>query len=155
MSLEPAQLAEGRDWPTLIQFSVFLENRVGQMLEVVSLIETAGLAIVGLSVHDAADHAVVRLIANDSAAARRALQASKLPTTETELVAVQVPPGPKPLLQICSTLLRGELNIEYAYPLVMARQRPGLALHVDDPQMAAEILYHAKYRVIGEADLAV
>ena len=26
---------QGRDWPSVTQFSVFLENRVGQLLEVI------------------------------------------------------------------------------------------------------------------------
>ena len=125
------------------------------MLEVVRLIESADIAIVGLSVHDSVDHAVTRLILNDADAARRALDDSDLPTREAEVVAVEAPEGRRPILRICSTLLRAELNIEYAYPVVVADKQYGLAMYVDDPQMAAELLDQGGFHVLSEADLSL
>ena len=45
----------GRNYPTLRQFTVFLENRVGQLLEVVRRFEGTGIRIVALSINDSAE----------------------------------------------------------------------------------------------------
>ena len=44
--------ARGRNWPTLRQFTVFLENKVGQLLEVVRRFEGSRVRIVALSIND-------------------------------------------------------------------------------------------------------
>jgi len=51
--------ARGRNWPTLRQFTVFLENRVGQLLEVVRRFEGSRVRIVALSITDAGGGACV------------------------------------------------------------------------------------------------
>ena len=47
--------ARGRDWPSVRQFSVFLENRVGMLMDMVRKFETTDNRIVALYVHDSAD----------------------------------------------------------------------------------------------------
>ena len=44
----------GRDYPSIRQFTVFLENRVGQLLEVVRRFEGSNVRIVALTISDAA-----------------------------------------------------------------------------------------------------
>ncbi len=43
----------GRNWPSITQFSVFLENRVGQLLEVVRAFHGSKVRIVGLTISGA------------------------------------------------------------------------------------------------------
>ena len=38
---------------------------------------------------------------------------------ETDLVGVELPEGPQPLLRVCTALLQAELNIIQAYPLIV------------------------------------
>ena len=58
---------QGRNWPTVTQFSVFLENRVGQLLEVVRAFHGSKVKIVGLSISDSADCCIIRLILSGTA----------------------------------------------------------------------------------------
>ena len=52
----------GRNYPTIRQFTVFLENRVGQLLEVVRRFENSRVRIVALSIADSAECAFVRFL---------------------------------------------------------------------------------------------
>ena len=52
--------AHGRDWPSVRQFNVFLENRVGVLMDLVRRFETTDIRIISLTVVDLADCAVVR-----------------------------------------------------------------------------------------------
>ena len=55
----------GRDFPSIRQFTVFLENRVGQLLEVVRRFEGSRVQIVALSIADSSEYAVVRFLLSD------------------------------------------------------------------------------------------
>ena len=52
-------------------------------------------------------------------AAERFLERSGLTMIETDLVGVELPEGPQPLLRVCTALLQAELNIIQAYPLIV------------------------------------
>ena len=52
----------GRNYPSIRQFTVFLENRVGQLLEVYRSFQGSRVKIVGLTISDSADCSILRLI---------------------------------------------------------------------------------------------
>ena len=147
--------ARGRDWPSVRQFNVFLENRVGVLLDVVRRFEITDVKIVALSVVDLADCAIVRLVLSDPERAREIFDQAGFPVTETDLLVVQLPDGPQPMIQICKALLAVEINIDYAYTLLVGSQgHPALAMHVDDHETAAGILNSKGFRVFTENDLS-
>src|SRR5271166_4880489 len=111
--------AHGRDWPSVRQFNVFLENRLGALLDVVRRFETSDNHIVSLTVVDSADCAIIRIVLNDPERAYEIFQQAGLPFTESDLLVVQLPDSQQPLLDICKALLKVELNIHYAYPLLV------------------------------------
>src|SRR5919109_3256421 len=106
-------IARGRDWPSVRQFNVFLENRVGALLDVVRRFEITDIRIVALTVVDLADCAITRIVLSDPERALEIFQQADLPVTESDLLVVQLPDGPQPVLHICKALLAGELNIHY------------------------------------------
>jgi hypothetical protein len=145
--------SRGRDWPTIRQFNVFVENRLGGLLNVVRRFETSDNRIVSLTVVDSADCAIIRLVLKDPERALEIFQEANLPVTETDLLVVQLPEGPQPLLQICKALLMAEVNIHYAYPLLVGPLGyPALALRVEDVENAALTLQRAGFVICTEGD---
>ena len=70
------------------------------------------------------------------------------------MLAVELPrKSSAPLISICSALLSAEINIHYAYPLLTRPRGPAIALYVDDPTLAAQILIRKGFTLIGESDL--
>ena len=146
--------ARGRDWPSVRQFNVFLENRLGALLNVVRRFETTDNHIVSLTIVDSADCAIIRLVLSDPERALEILKQANLPMTESDLLVVQLPEGPQPLLQICKALLQVEVNIHYAYPLLVGPQgSPALAIHVEDHETAAQTLLRQGFTLFTENDL--
>src|SRR5919205_3632042 len=109
--------ARGRDWPSVRQFNVFVENRVGNLLAVVRRFEATDIRIVSLTIVDSADCVIIRMVLSDPERAREIFERAGLPVTETDLLVVQLPEGKHPLLRICKALLGAEIGIHYAYPL--------------------------------------
>jgi hypothetical protein len=146
--------AQGRDWPSVRQFNVFIANRVGGLLDVVRRFETTDNRIVSLTVVDSADCAIIRIVLSDPERAREIFELAGLPVTESDLLVVQLPEGAQPLLQICKALLMAEINIHYAYPLLVGPHgRAALALHVEDHETAAQTLDRSGFVLFTENDL--
>jgi hypothetical protein len=146
--------ARGRDYPSVRQFNVFVENRVGNLLSVVRRFETTDIRIVSLTVVDSADCAIIRLVLSDPERATEIFELARLPYTETDLLVVQLPESDQPLLDICKALLGAEISIHYAYPLLVGPQgRAALALHVEDHETAAQTLTRMGFVLFTEKDL--
>jgi hypothetical protein len=146
--------ARGRNWPTLRQFTVFLENKVGQLLEVVRRFEGSRVRIVALSITDSGECAFVRFLLSHPEQGREILERAGLALIESDLLGVELPDDHQPLLRICTALLQAEVNIIQAYPiLVRPRGRPAVALMVDNTEMGLETLTGRGFTMISEADL--
>jgi hypothetical protein len=146
--------ARGRDWPSVRQFNVFLKNRLGALLDVVRRFETTDNHIVSLTVVDSADCAIIRMVLSDPERALEVFQQAKLPVCESDLLVVQLPEGPQPILKICKALLEAEINIDYAYPLLLGPYgRAALALHVEDHEVAVNTLTAQNFTILTENDL--
>lgn len=145
----------GRNYPSIRQFTVFLENRVGQLLEVVRRFEGSRVKIVAFSIADSAECAFVRFLLSHPEQGREILERAGLALIESDLIGVELPVGPQPLLRVCTALLQGEVNITQAYPLIVRpRGRPVVAVMVDNIEVAQEILANQGFQMISEADLA-
>lgn len=144
----------GRNFPAIRQFTIFLENRVGQLLEVVKRFEGTGIRICALSINDAAECAFVRFLVSDADRGREILERSGLAIIETDLVGVELPEGPQPLLRVCTALLQAELNIIQAYPLIVRPHgKPAVAIMVESIEMAMQTLREKGFTIITEGDL--
>jgi hypothetical protein len=137
------------------QFTIFLENRVGKLGMLVRTLEESASRICALSIEESADSALVRLICSQPDLSRQLLEENGFSFGESELLAVELPKGTKqPVVAICSALLAAEINIHYAYPLLVRPRGPALALYVEDPTLAAQLLIRKGFTLIGESDLA-
>jgi hypothetical protein len=144
----------GRNYPSIRQFTVFLENRVGQLLEVIRRFEGSKVRIVALSINDSAECAFVRFLLSHPEQGREILERAGLALIESDLIGVELPGGNQPLLQVCTALLQAEINIVQAYPLLIRPHgRPAVALMVDNIEMAMDTLQSKNFAMISEADL--
>ncbi|RMH10561.1 MAG: acetolactate synthase [Planctomycetota bacterium] len=149
----PLETSQSFAPPTVTQFSVFLPNKVGKLLDLVEGFDNSPCAICALAVHEASDHAVVRLITNNATMARSLLSEQRLAYSENDLLIVELTAG-HTMTSLCLALLGAELSIHFAYPMMIKPNgRPTIALAVDDPTLAGQILRRKQFRLFGEADL--
>jgi hypothetical protein len=135
----------GRDYPSIRQFSIFSPNVVGRLLTLMREVETAKLRVYALSVVDSADQ---------PERAVEVLKQGGFEFCEVDLLVVELPQQPQPVVAICSTLLQAEINIHYSYPLLTSPYgRSALAFYVDEHELAAKVLDAAGFIVLTENDL--
>ena len=65
MAVDLPETASKLEGPLVKQFSIFLPNKVGAMLDVVKLLNTHHTHVVALSVSESTDSAIARIIVSD------------------------------------------------------------------------------------------
>lgn len=154
-SLPPAAETEyGYAPPTVRQFSVFLNNKVGKLLELLRTFDEApSTRLAAFAIVDSSDYAVVRMIFTNADAARHILRRSQYTFAETDLIIMEL--GEQQCLSgACLYLLGAELNIRFAYPIMLRGEHPAVAICVDDNHLAGQILLRKRFRLLSEEDLA-
>lgn len=99
----------------LTQFSVFMVNKPGILAQVSQQLAQAKINVLAMTVMDSSEHGVLRLVAADVEKTRAALRKLNLPTTETEVLIVEMSNRPGALADICMHLAHSHINISYAY----------------------------------------
>ena len=141
--------------PLVRQFSVFLENKVGALLDLTRTLGEANVHVCGISVVDTADSSVVRIVVDDPDHCRQVLHKAQIPTGESTLVVVELPRGPEKLDVVLRSLVAAEVNVQYTYSLmVRPRDKALLALHCEDPEYAREVLAKAGFAVLSQKDIS-
>jgi hypothetical protein len=140
--------------PTVRQFSVFLNNKVGKLLELLRTFDEApSTRLAAFSIVDSSDYAVVRMIFTNADAARHILRRSQYTFAETDLIIIEL--GEQQCLSsACQFLLGAELNIRFAYPIMLRGEHPAVAICVDVNHLAGQILLRKRFRLLAEEDLA-
>ena len=143
-----------RSDPTIRQFTVFLESRLEQLLEVVRRFEGTKVRILALSISDSFDCAFVRFLLSHPEEGREILERAGLAIVQSDLIGVELPDEPQPLLSICTALLQAGVNIVQVNPLlVRPRGRAAVTLMVDDIEKAQQTLTTGDFTMIREEDL--
>lgn len=151
----PAQTSRAPPGSHVLQFSVFLEAKCGRLLTLMRLFESEGLHILGLSVVDATDSSVVRVVVDDPSAAARLLDSGCIPYSRAELVVVALSDIAGGVSGVFAALHSAEVSVYHAYSLLAhPGGRPLLALCVEDNDVAAEALQRQGVRVLRQADLS-
>ncbi len=154
MATEPFETAQAEDSPLVIQLSVFIDDRVGQLMRLTRLFEGTDVRIWGLMVVNSVDCAIVRMVVDDPEEAVSLLRLHGFPVTETEVVVVRLPHGKRALLDLWSAMLTAEINVHYTYGLLgHSHGSPTIAIQADNVSMACEALMLRRFTVLGEADL--
>jgi hypothetical protein len=146
--------SSGFERTTLRQFNIFLENRVGRLSLLLHALEEGGQHVNAINIEESADAALVRLICCDATIGRRCLLDAGFSFSESDVLAVVLPPKQSfPLISICRALLAAEINIHYAYPMMRCPRGPAIILYVDDRTLASQILIRKGFQLVGESDI--
>jgi hypothetical protein len=141
--------------PLVRQFSVFLENKIGALLDLTRTLGEANVHICGLSVVDTADAAVIRIVVDDPEHCREVLHKAQIPASESNLVVVELPRGPEKLDNVLRQLVAAEVNIQYTYSLMIRpHDKALLALHCEDPEYARDVLTKTGLTALSQKDIS-
>jgi hypothetical protein len=155
MPLDLPETTSRIDGPVVRQFSVFLPNKVGAMLEVVKLLSSHHSHVVAISVSESTDSAIARIIVSDPEGVEQLFRQNNVAFGMCEVVVVEMREVATQLAKLLATLFTAEVNVHFTYPLLTRpRGLAALALHVDDNDCASSVLTGAGFKLLSQADIS-
>ena len=103
---------------TIKQISVFLENPPGKLAEFAAVLSAQKINLRAISVAEAADFGIVRIIVDDVFNAVTILKSENYVCTITDVLAVEVRDEPGMLANMIGVLGTEGINIEYMYTIL-------------------------------------
>jgi hypothetical protein len=149
------QTTQDRQPEKISQFTVFMENKAGRLLELVRLLESHEIHIIGFTILDTSEASTIRLVVDDPQNARKILAENGISYTECSLIALELPQSAEDLRKVLTVLLQAEINIYFSYPfLTRPYGKAVLALRVEDEELAISVLLRNNYRVLFQKDIS-
>lgn len=136
------------------QISLFVENRPGRTAKVAKTLSDAGVNIRALTIAEAGDFGVIRMVLDDPERGYKVLKESAFTVSMTDVLAVEMKDTPGGLYEIVNTLGQNEINVDYAYAFVTAKaQSAMLILRVDDIARAKQVLGEKKVKIATKEEI--
>lgn len=155
MAVNLPETTSKREGPLVKQFSVFLPNKVGAMLEMIKLINAEHSHVVGLSVSESTDSAIARIIVSDPVRVQDLFRENNVAFGICEVVVVELREVATQLVKLLAALFMAEVNVHFTYPLLTRpRGMAALALHVDDTECASSVLQGAGFKILSQSDIS-
>ena len=125
------------------QISVFVENRPGRLTSVLEALESLGVSIRGMSVADAAEIGIVRLIVTEPEEAFEELRRRGFTARIDAVLCVEIDDVPGGLLHgLAEPLSRANLNLHYFYAYTEPSSSKVMAVVKTDDLETAERALH-------------
>ena len=155
MALDLPKTTSRRDGPLVKQFSVFLANKVGAMLDVLKLLNAHDYHVVALSVSESTDSAIARLVVSDPGGVEKLFKQNNIAFGTCHVVVVEMREVATELSKLFAALFMAEVNVHFTYSLLTRpRGQAALALHVDDNECAISVLSGAGFCLLSQSEIS-
>ncbi len=122
-----------------------MENKPGNLSKFCGILEDGNIDIIGISVTDAVDHSVIRVVVSDSEKCSHLLGNHGMVVIESEVIELKLKHHPGELRKIAHILSKESINIDYIYGSGVGNNANALLfLKVSEPFVAKDLLLKFK-----------
>ncbi len=137
----------------VIQFSIYADNKVGRLNEIIRLLSNHEVHIMALSILDTTDSSIIRIITDYPDEAKKLLKENQFSFVMSDLVAVELVSTIE-IEKVTHALVQAEINIHYIYPFIYRpNNTSALAISLEDNELAAETLTRHQLKLLGQNDI--
>ena len=134
----------------LKQISIFLENSPGRLYETTRALGNAGLNLRALTLTEAADYGVLRLLVSDVTKARRVMMEKQFPARIDDVAAVEIRDQAGSLADLLEPLMKANISVRYMYAFSGFKdERAVMIFNFSDIDKAIEILQENGHQLIS------
>ncbi len=139
----------------ITQLSVFLMNQPGALVEAVGAISASGANIRAMSIAEANDFGILRIIVSDTENVRKLL-GEKYLVSGTPVVAARMDDRSGALFPILNALNESNINIEYMYAFTgSGPDQAYVVFRVNDVKTAEEVLASRGIPTLSDESLSL
>lgn len=140
---------------TLNQISIFVENRPGKLQLLTELLAKNNINMRALSLAEASDFGIVRIIVDDIDATTAILKEESYIFAVTKVLGVAIPDEPGGLNRVLNVLAESGVNMEYMYAFLGGKKADHayMICHVQEPEEALDVLRGKGIECVTQDDL--
>lgn len=148
------EVRQSREPEPVIQFSIFADNKVGRLNELMQRLAQRDLHVMAVTQLDSTECTIIRLIPDYPEDARQALGEHGYAFTESAVIVAEMHTEAD-LKFITAALVEAEINIHYLYSFVSRPNgRSAMVLNVEDNDLAESVLKAHQIRCLTRGDIA-
>lgn len=137
----------------ITQLSVFLMNQPGQLMDAIGSISRAGVNIRALSLSEANDFGILRIIVSDADLVLKTL-GDRFLISKTQVVAARMDDRAGALYPVLEALSEANINIEYLYAFTgSGPEEAYVVLRVNDAETAEQALHASGINTLSDETL--
>lgn len=130
------------------QLSIFVENEVGSLSKVTTILREQGINIRAIASFDSPEFGILRMIVSEPEKAVEALSAAHFIVRLTQVLAIELEDQPGNLDRVFRILADAGLDISYIYSFVLRdKEEPLMILNLSDNARGAQVLAENGVRV--------
>ena len=136
------------------QLSIFVENKFGRLEAIVDTLSKANINLRALSLAEAENYGVLRVIVDDAENAKKALNDVGVIAKVTDVVAVYLDDRSGGLASVLAVLKDAEISIEYMYAFLGRKEGKALmVLKADDEEKTEKVLSENNIPMTSQEDI--
>lgn len=137
---------------TIKQLSVFLENKIGSLNDLLAVLADNNINIIALTVADTSDYGIVRLIVSDPQLALQKLKNKDFSVKIHDVLSFEIKSTTSSFTDILSLFASKNINIEYLYAFNFGTKSI-MVVRTNNREKAVEVIVENDLTAITEEDL--
>lgn len=97
------------------QITVFVEDKMGELTDITTILSENGISLKSINLVDSSDFGLLRIIVDDTKKAAFVLEKEGFSLTISNVLAVKIKNRIGSFNKVVTTLSKNEINIEYIY----------------------------------------
>lgn len=137
----------------LKQLSVFVENEIGSLGKVTTVLRENGINLRAIASFDSPEFCILRMIVDKPESTKEILTHKGFVVKVTEVLAVELEDKPGALDRVLHIISEAKLCVNYIYSFVIRNEKaPLMVIHLDDMKEATTILKEHGIKVADQEE---
>lgn len=137
---------------TIQQLSVFIENKSGTMLRILSLLKEEGIQLLAVNIADTVEYGIFRIICSEPSKAYKVLKDAKVSVTLTDVFAIELNDEVGELARTLEIFDNENISITYLYSFLL-NGKGIMIFRTADAEHTREVIMLNNMHFIAERDL--
>ncbi|MBE7091424.1 MAG: amino acid-binding protein [Clostridiales bacterium] len=135
------------------QLTVFIENRLGRLSEVLNVLKENNVNILSLSLADTTEFGLLRLIVDDAQKGKEKLTENGFSSLLSDVTVIKIPHKVGSLQELLKAVDESGVNVEYMYGLSIEAEEAYVVLKASDGAKLDAILVKYGIQTVTSEDL--
>ncbi|MFA7636339.1 MAG: ACT domain-containing protein [Monoglobales bacterium] len=135
------------------QLSVFIENKVGKLAEILNVLSENNIDISALSIAETTEFGILRMIVSDPEAAKVKLRESGVIVKTTNVIGVVLDDTPGSMAKVITLLSENGITVEYSYAFLASNKGALIVIRTNDHEKTEKVLNDTGIGLVNPAEV--